>query len=240
MEASAENNTNPDQNDLTASVVGVTEPNDPRAQDRKHPKTIPITIDGEPYTVEDRAQTPNELMALAVPNPAEHYLVQIKNKKRDSFQERGDEEIRLHKDDVFVTVFTGATTVSELPPQFGVAHFQAGLEGLGYEVTDHGAGNLSFSYEVEVGPMQGRVVTLGFKVPDDFPVTPPSGPLVMPHIHPLQAGGVHPTGGVHLGSGFSGLGDSFQYWSRPISSWATSRKTVAEYMAFIRHLWATQ
>lgn len=202
--------------------------------------SISIKIDGEDYLIEDRLQTPNELLILAGLDPTQHYLVEIKNKKQDSFQGRGDEKVPVQKNDTFVSVFTGATTVSELPAQMGAAYFRTGLESLGYDVTDHGGCNLSFAYTVEVGPMQGRNVTMGFVVPPDFPLNPPSGPLVKPNIHAFQAGGSHPTGGVHPGSQFSGLGDEFQYWSRPFQNWQASRKTVAEYMAFIRHLWATQ
>ena len=203
-------------------------------------KAVSITIDGEEFEIEDRTQTPDELLALAVSNPDQHYLIKVKNKKQISFQGRGGEGLRVHKGDAFVTVFMGPTTVSELPAQMGAAHFRAGLELLGYEVTDLGGGKLSFPYEVEAGAMQGEVVTLAFNVPADFPFSPPSGPHVKPHVHQIGGGGTHPKGGVHYSTPHGGPSNDFQYWSRPFPNWATSRKTVGEYMAFIRHLWATQ
>lgn len=203
-------------------------------------KSFLIFIDGEEYLVKDHTETPNQLLGLAGLAPSDHYLIEIKNKKQDSFQGRGDEPIHIQKGDTFVSVFTGPTPVSELPQQFGVANFLAGLSALGYEATEVGDGNITFEYTVELGRLAGRIVTMGFKVPPDFPITPPSGPHVRPHIHGLQGGGGHPTGGIHLSSGHSGLSDEFQYWSRPFTGWSDTRKTVGEYMAFVRHLWATQ
>jgi hypothetical protein len=203
-------------------------------------KRFSIFIDGEEFQIEDRTQTPNQLLALAGLASAEYYLVEVKNKRQESFQGRGDETIRIQKADTFVSVFTGPTTVSELPQQFGVANFKAGLATLGYAASEIGDGNLAFEYVVEVGRFKGQVVMLGFKVPPDFPLTPPSGPHVKPHIHAMQGGGVHPTGGVHPSSGHSGLSDDFQYWSRPFPGWNETRKTVSDYLAFVRHLWATQ
>lgn len=203
-------------------------------------KRFSIFIDGEEYQIEDRTETPNELLALAGLAPVDHYLIEVKNKKQVSFQGRGDETIHIQKGDTFVSVFTGPTTVSELPHQFGAANFKTGLAALGYITTEVGDGNVTFEYVVEIGRFKGQVVTLGFKVPPDFPVTPPSGPHVKPHIHAMQGDGDHPTGGVHPSSGHSGLPDDFQYWSRPFPGWNETRKTVADYLAFVRHLWATQ
>lgn len=203
-------------------------------------KEFLITIDGEEFQIEDRTETPNQLLALAGLTPADHYLIEVKNKKQVSFVGKGDEVIHIQKGDTFVSVFTGPTTVSDLPRQFGVANFMSGLEVLGYTGTDLGDGNLTFEYVVEVGTHKGRLVTMGLKVPPDFPLNPPSGPHVKPHIHAMQGGGVHPSGGIHPSSGHSGLPDDFQYWSRPFPGWNESRKTVGDYLAFIRHLWATQ
>lgn len=92
-------------------------------------------------------------------------------------------------------------------------------------------------YEVPVGRFVGQKVRLGFIVPGDFPMTPPSGPHVSPQIHPLQSGGVHPTGGVHQSPAFGG---EWQYWSRPFTGWPQSKKTVAAYMSHIWCLWDSQ
>ncbi|MES2434860.1 MAG: hypothetical protein V4586_13680 [Pseudomonadota bacterium] len=213
---------------------------EPIRQNEAAVKSFSIFIDGEEFVIEDRTETPNQLLALAGLASAEYYLIEVKNKRQESFQGRGDETIHIQKGDTFVSVFTGPTTVSDLPQQFGVENFKSGLAALGYTAAEVGDGNLAFKYVVEVGRLKGQVVTLGFNVPPDFPVTPPSGPHVKPHIHSMQGGGVHPTGGVHPSSGYSGLPDDFQYWSRPFPGWNETRKTVADYLAFVRHLWATQ
>jgi hypothetical protein len=213
---------------------------EPTRESEASMKPFSIFIDGEEFVIEDRTQTPNQLLGLAGLAVAEHYLIEVKNKRQESFQGRGDETIRIQKGDTFVSVFTGPTTVSELPPQFGAGNFKNGLVALGYDAEEVGDGNLTFKYIVEVGRFKGQMVTLGFKVPPDFPLTPPSGPHVKPHIHAMQGGGVHPNGGVHPSSGHSGLSDDFQYWSRPFPGWNETRRTVSDYMAFVRHLWATQ
>jgi hypothetical protein len=66
---------------------------------------------------------------------------------------------------------------------------------------------------------------------------------VSPNIHPIQAGGSHPTGGVHTeqAKAFkSNDADEWQYWSRPFSEWGTSKRTVAAYLGFVYRLWETQ
>ena len=213
---------------------------EPNRQNEVAVKSFSIFIDGEEFVIEDRTETPNQLLGLAGLASAEYYLIEVKNKRQESFQGRGDETIHIQKGDTFVSVFTGPTTVSELPQQFGVTNFKFGLASLGYTAAEVGDGNVTFEYVVEVGRFKGQVVTLGFKVPPDFPMTPPSGPHVKPHIHSMEGGGVHPTGGVHPSSGHSGLPDDFQYWSRPFPGWNNTRKTVADYLSFVRHLWATQ
>jgi hypothetical protein len=36
------------------------------------------------------------------------------------------------------------------------------------------------------------------------------------------------------------LADAWQYWSRPFTDWANSKKTVATYMSHIWRLWDSQ
>lgn len=127
----------------------------------------------------------------------------------------------------------------------GVDAFVQGLRGLGYEPallpgkSDHAV----IDYVVESGRFAGTKVRLGFIVPQDFPITAPSGPHVSPHIHPINSGGQHPIGAVHRDQAApfqEALGGEWQYWSRPFPDWGRSKKTVATYMSHIWRLWDSQ
>jgi hypothetical protein len=124
----------------------------------------------------------------------------------------------------------------------GVEAFSAGLIAIGYEPVflmgypDH----ISIRYTVESGKFVGQDVHIGFIVPSDFPVTPPTGPHVSPHIHPLKQDGLHPTGAVHASPFSQATGTAWQYWSRPFVEWAKSRRTVAVYLSHIWRLWDSQ
>jgi len=116
--------------------------------------------------------------------------------------------------------------------------FVDGLAALGYEVREPQVGVAEFDYAIEVGRCQGQTVCLAFAVPQDFPLSCPSGPNISPRLvplHPAQDVG-HPIGGVHEAPQF---GDEWQYWSRPFPDWAASERTVRAYMAHIRRLFAT-
>jgi hypothetical protein len=79
--------------------------------------------------------------------------------------------------------------------QTGMGVFLEGLRGLGFAPTsvagrpDH----VVIDYEVETGKFAGTKLRLGFIVPPDFPVTPPSGIHVAALIHPFKGDGQHPT-----------------------------------------------
>jgi hypothetical protein len=80
---------------------------------RSHDHEVDITIDGSPYTVDEREMTVRELLALAGKDPVTFYLVQIVGKKeRVSYKDKPDEEIKLHEKSKFITVSTGETPVS--------------------------------------------------------------------------------------------------------------------------------
>src|SRR4051812_42281558 len=121
----------------------------------------------------------------------------------------------------------------------GPATFLEQLRGLGYEPTVMQMPDIvAFPYEIEVGPLVGETITLAFKVPADFPMTPPSGPLVSPPLLPLNNGGAHPHGAIHPAS-TGGLNDpngTWQYWSRPFPGWPQTSRDVAAYLAHIRRL----
>ena len=112
------------------------------------------------------------------------------------------------------------------------------LNELGYMPRDRGDGLIDFDYEIEVGPLAGRVVKLGWELPGDWPLMPPSGPRVSPRILPLNSNGElgHPLGAVHEAPRF---GPDWEYWSRPCNHWAQTDRTAAVYMCHIRHLFDT-
>ena len=201
---------------------------------------IHFFVDGEREETRQREWTPNQIIKeFGKKDPATNYLVKIHGNV--SYQGHGDETIKIHNNEKFQIVSTGPTTVSDSPPRRALTLFTQGLEDLGYVpilVPGH-ADHVTIQYQVPSGKFAGKKLQLGFIVPGDFPLTPPSGPHVSEAIHPVQAGGAHPTGGIHDSPAFkSANNQSWQYWSRPHLNWV--KKTVVEYMAHIRRLWETQ
>lgn len=108
-------------------------------------------------------------------------------------------------------------------------------EGIAASNLDNGI--VTFRFVVPVGPRCGEEIQIGFQVPPDFPMSPPSGPHVSPRIlpiHPDQSVG-HPIGGVHE----SPIGPDWEYWSRPFPDWPNTDRNARAYMAHVRHLFAT-
>ena len=117
------------------------------------------------------------------------------------------------------------------------ADFTEQLKALDYEVQDHGDGKVSIPYVIPCGKFAEKSIRLGFIVPGDFNLNPPSGPHVTPELLPRKAGGTqHPVDGIN-GSPF---GPEWQYWSRPMPHWAQTKRTVKDVLAHIRHLFDTQ
>ena len=206
---------------------------------------IHFKVDGESFETTKRELTPNEIIKdFAHKDPATHYLVQIEGHHRESFQGKGDVPIKMHDGMKFQVISTGPTPVSDVDST-GPAAFALGLVDLGYhpEALPGKPDHLVIDYEVDSGKFAGTKVKHGFVVPGDFPLTPPSGPHVSPHIHPINTGGQHPTGAVHQSQAApfqDALGGEWQYWSRPFTNWAGSKKTVAAYMSHIWRLWDSQ
>lgn len=118
----------------------------------------------------------------------------------------------------------------------GLADFISGLKELGYQVEDLGRNRIAFRYEIPCGRFKAKEIKLGFQVPPDFNLTPPSGPHISPHLLPINTGAPRHPQRVHN----SDFGQEWQYWSRPFPEWAKSARTVKEYMRYIRHLFETQ
>lgn len=114
--------------------------------------------------------------------------------------------------------------------------FVAELTELGHEVEDLGTDRVAIPYEVPCGRLAGTKIKLGFAVPGDFPLTPPSGPHVSPRLLPMNpSGGAHPNCGVHE----SPFGSEWQYWSRPLSHWAQTKRKAQDVLRHIHHLFDT-
>ncbi len=77
-----------------------------------HVRSITFTVDNEPITTTEDELTPNQILRLAGIDPATNYLVQVEGRAQESFQGRGDQPIRVHEHEVFVSVSTGPTPVS--------------------------------------------------------------------------------------------------------------------------------
>lgn len=75
-------------------------------------RPITFTVDGEPVTTTKEDLTANQILDLAGIDPATSYLVKVSGREQESYQGRGDEEIRLHEHEVFVSVSTGPTPTS--------------------------------------------------------------------------------------------------------------------------------
>ena len=117
------------------------------------------------------------------------------------------------------------------------ADFIAQLKALGHDVQDHGEGNkISFPYTIATGKFADREIRLGFVAPEDFPLSPPSGPHMTPELLPRHPGGNHPDGGVNE----SPFGPEWQYWSRPLSHWPQTGRMAKDVMAHVRRLFDTQ
>jgi exonuclease VII small subunit len=209
-----------------------------------HHRVVHFEVDGEEFETREPKQMPNFIIKeYGHRDPATHYLVEIDGGKKISFQGKGNEVIEIHDCARFQTISVGPTPVSDGTKRTGTEAFFAGLTALGHkpEVVKDKPDHLYFAYEVQTGEFAGKKVQLGFVVPLDFPLSAPTGPHVSPHIHPINSGGLHPTGCIQDSPPFNGVGsDRWQYWSRPHQQWGSTKKTVAAYMSHIWKLWDSQ
>ena len=111
------------------------------------------------------------------------------------------------------------------------------LKSLGYAVEERENNRIAVPYTIPLRKFVGQEIRLGFEVPGDFPMNPPSGPHLTPRLLPLNdQSKEHPAGGVHA----SDFGADWQYWSRPFPNWNNTDRTVKTYLAHIRKLFQTQ
>ena len=107
------------------------------------------------------------------------------------------------------------------------------LETRGYQVTKYDGEYVSFPMIVPHGRFRGIEIEVALQAPQ-FPLVPPSGPNIKPHLLPINPSGQkHPFDGIHDRKQPT---PQFQYWSRPFAGWNKSRMNVDEYLSFLRTL----
>lgn len=84
----------------------------PNAHGNGPDKSVTIDFDDEPLVIPDRDTTPNEILRIAGLDPATHYLVHIQGKEQESYKDRGEEPLKVHNNDKYVSVSTGPTPTS--------------------------------------------------------------------------------------------------------------------------------
>lgn len=111
------------------------------------------------------------------------------------------------------------------------------VTALGYAPEDFGEGKICFPFPIHVGPRAGRDARLGFVIGDDYPLNPPGGPHFSAMLMPINtSGGEHPHASIHPSPAF---GEGWQYWSRPISHWNTTKRRASDIIAHVNHLLET-
>jgi hypothetical protein len=101
------------------------------------------------------------------------------------------------------------------------AGYTAGVQNAG------GAEFVVFDYLIPVGAHAGQTVQVGLQG-HDWPTNPPGGPHIRPRI-------LHPGDNSHHSSP---LGQDAVYWSRPHPRWSDTARTLDEYLAHVRTLFA--
>lgn len=115
--------------------------------------------------------------------------------------------------------------------------FMAQLKAVGLDVQDAGDGKIVVPFVIPVGSRCGTVVKLGFLSLNDFPAVPPACLHISPGLLAINTtGGAHPNASIHPSPSF---GENWQYWSRPIHHWASTRRTARDVLAHINHLFDT-
>lgn len=75
-------------------------------------RPVEIVFDDEPLSVPEKGTTPNSLLDLAGLDTSTHYVVELKGRDRESYKDRGEELIKVHKGQRFVSVSTQPTPTS--------------------------------------------------------------------------------------------------------------------------------
>lgn len=101
-----------------------------------------------------------------------------------------------------------------------------------FEAWMHTNGFVCFKFKIPHGKFKDRDIEIALDA-KQFPLNPPSGPYIRPHLLPITGGGgKHPYGAIHDRKKPT---SEFQYWSRPLNGWK-SGMDMDDYLAFIRTL----
>lgn len=106
------------------------------------------------------------------------------------------------------------------------------LKERGFETWMHTTGFVCFKFKIPLGKFKDKEIEVALDA-KQFPLNPPSGPYIKPHLLPISGGGgTHPYGAIHDRKKPDA---GFQYWSRPLNGWK-SNMDMDDYLAFLRTL----
>jgi hypothetical protein len=85
------------------------------------PKThvINFTVNDEPYSTTEKELTPIKIMQMAGIDPDQNYLVEIINKKQESYKDEPNKIIHIHDGMEFIANFMGPKPVSDRRFHYG-------------------------------------------------------------------------------------------------------------------------
>ncbi len=110
--------------------------------------------------------------------------------------------------------------------------FIAELKALGFNVQEPDEHRVLWEYAVPVGRNIGKKLQIGFEVPNDYPMSCPTGP----HFKSVGiTNWVEPLNNIHPSPTF---GDTWRYWSRPFPDWNRTDRKMKIYFAHIKNLLA--
>ena len=75
------------------------------------PRVTTYFVDKEPQTTTEKSLTVKEILVKAKLDPANHYLIEIRGDHQIDHKDLS-EEIKIHEDEKFISVFTGETPLS--------------------------------------------------------------------------------------------------------------------------------
>lgn len=73
---------------------------------------IHYTVDDEDQTTTEESLTPTQILSNAGLDPTQYYLVQVQGHHQVSYKDKPNEEIHMHPNLKFISVFIGSTPVS--------------------------------------------------------------------------------------------------------------------------------
>ena len=75
-------------------------------------KTFTVTVDGEEVEIPRKGASPDEILVAAGLDPQKRYLIEKKGNNTVSYKDRGQDDINVHENQVFLTACLGPVPVS--------------------------------------------------------------------------------------------------------------------------------